>query len=103
MRTDEVKQSLTFCKRIGQLALGFDAVKGAIQTGEAALVLFATDLSPKTRRQMEYLCGELDTPFADLPYTMDECWYLIGKRVGILGVLNEGFAQKLSGLIRTEE
>ena len=103
MKADTLQQTLTFCKRIGKLSLGFDAVKADIQLGKACLVLFATDLSPKTRNQIEYLCQECAVPSASLPYTMDECWYLIGKRVGILAVQEEAFAQKLASLIQNSE
>lgn len=99
MKADALQQTLTFCKRIGGLSLGYDAVKTAVLTGKARLVLFAADLSPKTRNQMEYLCRSFEVAVAVLPYTMDECWYLVGKRAGILAVEEAAFAQKLQTLI----
>jgi len=99
MNPEVLRQTFTFCKRIGKLTLGFDVVKAAILTGEANLVLFASDLSPKSRNQIEYLCREYEVTFVLLPYTMDECWYLIGKRAGIIAVTEESFAEKLQELL----
>ena len=95
--------TITFCKRLGKLTIGFDVVKTAVQTGEAQVVLLAADLSPKTQKEVEYLCGIFEIPFRRTEITLDEYWYLIGKRAGVIAVTEEGFANKIINLIDSAE
>lgn len=92
---DKLISTITFCKRLGKLALGFDAVKSAMQLDEAALVLTASDLSPKTKKEIQYLSEVFAVPIRGVELTLDELWYLIGKRAGVIAVCDEGFAEKL--------
>lgn len=94
--------TITFCKRLGKLTLGFDLVKNAMMTGEAVLVLLAKDLSPKTKKEVAYLCEQMEVPLAETEITLDEFWYLIGKRAGVIAVTEEGFAEKIHTIIKTE-
>ena len=76
--------TLTFCKRIGALKLGFDPVKSTLEHGQAKLVLLAKDLSSKSRDSVLRICQQDGCPAALLPLQMDEIWFLVGKRSGIL-------------------
>ncbi len=96
---DKLIASITFCKRLGKLVLGFDLVKNAMQLGEARIVLLASDLSEKTKKEANYLCQMFQTPLYQTELTLDEFWYLVNKRAGILAVTDEGFAQKIEGLL----
>lgn len=102
MNKEQLVSTLTFTKRIGGLVVGFDLVKSAMQTGQADLVLLASDLSPKTRKEVLFLCDAMDTPFREIPLVLDELWYLIKKRAGVLAIANPGFAEKLTAIIDTE-
>lgn len=93
--------TLTFCKRIGALKLGFDPVKSALEYGQAKLVLLANDLSFKSRDSVLWICAQDGCPTAELPFTMDEIWFLVGKRSGILAVTDAAFAKKLSQLLQS--
>lgn len=102
MNKEQLVSALTFTKRVGGLVIGFDPVKSAMQLGEAEVVLLASDLSPKTHKEVLFLCDALEVPYRETPLTLDELWYLIGKRAGILAVVNPGFAEKLTAIIDTE-
>lgn len=102
MNKEKLVSTLTFTKRVGGLTVGFDQVKVAMQTGQACVVLLAADLSEKTHKEMLYLCGALEVEYRDIPLTLDELWYLIGKRAGVFAVINAGFAEKLTTIIDTE-
>lgn len=102
MNKEQLVATLTFTKRVGGLTVGFDPVKVAMQTGEAVLVLLAEDLSPKTKKEVLYLCGELEVDVLCMPLGLDELWYLIGKRAGVLAINNEKFANKLQTILKTE-
>lgn len=95
-------ESITFCKRIGALTLGFDPVRESMKQGNAKLVLLASDLSPKTRKEVAYLCGRYAVKSLPTPFTLDEFWYLVGKRAGIIAVTQEAFAEKIRTVIEDE-
>lgn len=92
---EKLISTITFCKRLGKLVLGFDLVKTAMQQGTAYLVMISTDLSPKTKKEIMYLATELETQTLEIDITLDELWYLIGKRAGVIAVCDEGFAEKI--------
>ena len=85
--------SISLSKRAGKLLLGFDVVKGAVLEGKAAIVLFASDLSEKTRRSMERICEESEVSTAHLPFTLDELWMEVGKRAGVLAISDKELAK----------
>ncbi len=93
--------TLTFCKRIGALKLGFDPVKSALEHGGVKLVLLAADLSSKSQDSVLHICRQAECPTAHLPLNMDEIWFLVGKRSGILAVTDAAFAKKLSELLES--
>ena len=93
--------TLTFCKRIGALKLGFDPVKSTLEHGQAKLVLLAKDLFSKSKDSMLRICQQDGCPAALLPLQMDEIWFLVGKRSGILAVTDAAFAKKLSELLES--
>lgn len=89
---DKLLSSVSLSKRAGKLLLGFDVVKGAVFEGKAAIVLFASDLSEKTRRSMERICEEYEVATASLPFTLDELFMEVGKRAGVLAISDRGLA-----------
>ncbi|MDD2955133.1 MAG: ribosomal L7Ae/L30e/S12e/Gadd45 family protein [Oscillospiraceae bacterium] len=83
---------LSLTKRAGKLGLGFDPVKESVQKREAVLVLLAADLSPKTKKEVRWFCEASGCPAREIPVKMDEIWYAVGKRSGVLAVTDEGLA-----------
>ena len=94
-------ETITFCKRIGALEPGFDRVKEALDAGRVQLVLLASDLSPKTEKELLFLCSRAAVPAEKTGLTQDEYWYLIGKRSGVIGVTNPAFAEKIRSVIES--
>lgn len=99
---NKLMDTVTFCKRAGKLVLGFDLVKQATAEGRAALVMLAKDISPKTQKEVEFFCKQYQAVLKQVPITLDEFWYLIGKRTGIVAVCDTHFAEKLLTVIETE-
>lgn len=87
------QNSITLCKRAGKLTVGFDLVKSAMQTGEAELVVIAADISPKTKKEVLFLAENYEYEVVDTMLTMDELWYCIGKRAGVLAITDAGLAR----------
>lgn len=94
---------LSLCKRAGKLVLGFDVVKESVQKGNAQLVLFARDVSPKTAQDLCFYAKGAGVRCMKVEYSMDELWYLVGKRAGVAAITDRGLAGKLMGETIEEE
>lgn len=89
---------VSLARRAGKLAMGYDVVCSSISHGRAKLVLLAGDISEKSRRGVAHLCEEAHVPMRNLQTKMDEIWFTLGKRVGILAVEEPNFAARLTAM-----
>ncbi|MEG0571095.1 MAG: ribosomal L7Ae/L30e/S12e/Gadd45 family protein [Oscillospiraceae bacterium] len=96
---DKIAQMICMAKRAGKLILGFDVVKQALQKDEAELILIASDVSPKTEKEIMFFLEKFDGDFLKVDITLDEFWFLIGKRVGVIAVTDQGFSDKIKTLV----
>lgn len=96
---DRLLSTLGLCRRAGKLVWGFDAVAQAVAADKAELVLFVQDLSPKSAKEMRFLCEKKNITPHTAPVTMDEIWFRVGKRAGILAVCDQGLSHKITELI----
>ena len=85
-------------RKAGKLVYGYDTVKHAIMTHKARLVLTASDLSPKTRANIEFFCRDKVRHIA-VDRTMEQMSTAVGKAAGVVAVLDEGFAKLIQGYI----
>ncbi len=97
---DRFYSTLSLSMRARKLIYGFDTVKENI--ANIYLLLTASDLSEKTVKEVNFLATKENIPLIFLPLTMEETGKLIGKKTGIIGIKDEGFAEKLIK-IKTEE
>ncbi len=98
--------TLSLSRRAGKLVLGFDKAKEAILKGQAPCVFVTQDLSLKTKKEIEFLCGSRGVPVVTLAVEMDQVKAQVGKRSGVLLILDEGLShnlQKLAGADRLDE
>ncbi len=72
--------------------LGFDAVVEEIASpkSKAAGIILAEDISPKTEKEIRFEAEKHGVEPVKAPFTMDEVKAALGKRVGILLILDEG-------------
>ena len=94
--------ALSLSRKAGALTPGFDAVCGDVNKGKAALVLFASDLSPATRRRAARAC-EGACPLRDMPLTQQDVSRITHKPVGILAVTNQDLAALCLASLPQEE
>ncbi len=99
---EQLVAMLTLSKKANKLTMGFDVVKEAVLNQTAKLVLLANDVSPKTRKEVAFLCRNQSVEIVTLPYQMDEIWYLLGKKVGVLAITESGFAKKIFCMVQAE-
>lgn len=91
----KILQDLSLTKRAGKLVLGFDVVKSSLMDGSAYLLVTANDLSKKTNKEVAFLQGKFNIPHITLNHTLDELWYVLGKRVGVMSVTDKGLSEML--------
>lgn len=90
---------LSMCRRAGFLELGMDPSKDACRNFTAKCILVAPDLSPKSLKEIKFVCTQQKIVIFALDATMDEIWASIGKKVGVLAVCDKGFKKKLSTML----
>lgn len=94
MSNHPVLSRMGIARRAGLLAVGTEKVTAAIKSGAAQLVLLASDISPKTEKELRYLASgktEIIRIDADLA-TMSAA---IGIRAGIAAVTDGGLAKAI--------
>ncbi len=96
---DKLINAISLCRKAGKLKMGTDVVKEQIEKGKANLVLTASDIADRSKRQIEFICTKSSLPIKSVPYTMENLSVVTGKKYGILAVCDKGFAEMIGGLV----
>lgn len=94
---------LGLCRKAGRLVLGFDSVKEAIQNNTVEMILFTSDVSQKTKKEILFCIRLRTIKVHNINICMDDFMKILGKRSGIIAITDPGFSKKLSQLISQEE
>ena len=84
---------LTMCRKAGKLVMGMDMVKQACNEGSARAVFTASDISEKSLKEARFVCAKNEIPLYRLDMTMDDMWYGLGKKAGVIAMTDGGFAK----------
>ena len=98
--TERALGVLGIARRAGKLSWGFDTAVEAARSGEAKLLLLASDLSEKTKKNAAYEAERSGVPLLLTAYTMEDFSAAMGKKTGVLAVSDEGFAKALCKTLR---
>ena len=79
-----------------------EAVLEKAGRGEAALILLAEDLSPRSAERLRNRLPE-DIPVRSLPCTMQTLSAVTGKAAGIVAVCDENFACGIRAMLSDDE
>lgn len=90
---------LTICRKAGRMTMGFDSVKESILTGKAKAVFLASDISAKTEKEVRFFAGQKAVPVYPLEASIAEIEFSVGRKAGVIGICDEGFAKKMAELI----
>ena len=91
---------MSLAQKAGKISSGGYAAEAAIRSGNAFLVIVARDASDNTRKKMSDMARFYDVPLYCIG-TKEELGRCIGKEYrSMIAVLDEGFAQSLSGQIK---
>lgn len=93
---NKLLQDLTLCKRAGKLAMGFDAVKETAQNGTASLLVVSRGASKNTQKELKFLAEQYAVPLIEIDETLNDLWYALGKRVGVMSVLDKALGGKVT-------
>lgn len=95
---------ISLSRKAGRLINGFDAVKESVDGGEAQLVVYAQDVSERTKRSMDRVienCGRL-LPALVTELSMFDYGRICGKPTGVLAITDRGLAETAAKLITTD-
>ena len=99
---DKVISALSLSKKAGKLILGFDVVKESVQNKTAKLVVLASDVKKKKKKEIDFICANQKVKRIMIPLKMDEIWYVLGKRAGVIAITDDGFADMIDSVVPTE-
>lgn len=88
--------TLTLAQRAGKLVFGFEPAKKAVFDGTLVLLITASDISEKTKKEVLFLADRYELPHIILDAKIDELWYMLGRRAGVIGLTDEGFLKTLT-------
>lgn len=96
---DRILSLISLSKKAGKLVLGFDVTKKELLKGTTDTVFVCSDLSSKTLKEVNYICGDMEVEVKQLPIILDEIWYEVGKRSGVICITENGLSKKVSELL----
>ncbi|MBR4628428.1 MAG: ribosomal L7Ae/L30e/S12e/Gadd45 family protein [Ruminococcus sp.] len=94
---------LTICNKARKTVKGFDSVKQCAAEGKAFCVITASDASPKTIKETEFVCGRYGVPVLASGLSKDELAGLCGKSTAVVAVTDKGFAEAFGRILGAEK
>ena len=89
---------LSICRKAGRMAAGFDPMREALETGKVCGVITASDISPKTYKEVCYFCQKHNVPVEPLPMDMAVLGAAIGRKAAVVAVTDQGFFDRIRQL-----
>jgi ribosomal protein L7Ae-like RNA K-turn-binding protein len=87
---------LTIARKAGKIVFGFDPSVAA----KPVLLLTATDISPKTLKELKFKCP--DTPILEINLSKSDLSEYFHKSIAIVAVCDDGFATAIKKAITDE-
>ena len=78
--------TLCLCRRASKLVIGFDASVEEIKKKTVGGVVLASDVSPKTEKEVLFFAQQSNIEVIKAGFMMDEAKSAIGKRAGVFFV-----------------
>ena len=102
--TERIAGMLGLARRAGKLTAGFDAVKDLLVSHKVNTVFLATDISPKTEKELRFAASDA-VLFLTIGMTKDEIGHAIGnqKPVGAVTTEDKGFLRSMQNALRPNE
>lgn len=81
--------------------MGFDPVWDSIGKG-ANVILYTSDISPKTKERMEFQAKRMNVRTFTLPHTTAEVFAVVGKNVAVMSLCHKVFAEKIISMLNED-
>lgn len=89
---------LSICRKAGKLVLGFAPMKEALPSGKVCGVFMASDISPRSYKEVCFFCGKHNVPVYRLPLTAEQLGRAVGRSAAVAAVLDTGFSDRIGTL-----
>ncbi len=99
----QILSMLSLSKKAGKLVCGFDAVVQELSKKQWNTVFLTSDISDKTKKEIERECQKRFFMCITLPITMDDLSVITHKKIGVVCVTNQSFAIKIKTLAENKE
>lgn len=90
---------LTICIKAGKTVKGFDSAAESVRGGKACSVLTACDISPKTLKEVRFVCGKNNIPVLVTELGKTELGILCGKETAVIAICDKGFSEGFTKII----
>lgn len=104
MANDKTLSMLGLARRAGKLSMGHDMALQALLKNKAKLILFCRDVSPRLINEFNTTMEKhkMNTAVVKTNYTMDEIYFSVGYRAGVMTVNDENFSKRIIELLKQE-
>ncbi len=96
---NKILSLLTIARKAGKIVFGMDPCKDACRSGKATLILLSSNLSEKSKKEMYFFCGKENMQVKEVDITIEEVWQNLGKKAGVVALLDQGFSDKILSYI----
>ena len=101
---DKIRALIGFAAKAGKLSYGFAAALKSAKSRKAQIILTASDLSEKSRKEIAFHAGKSGIDVITLPGAdMEELTQAVGRKCGIIAVNEAGFAKSLKEEILNDQ
>lgn len=102
---DKLSGLLGISRRAGHALVGFDAAADSIRKGKAYVVVLASDVSPKTAKEIRFAAEGKRTVVLSVSADMMQIGRALGyqKPVGVCAVDDRGLAQAIQQSIQSHK
>ncbi len=88
---DSILSFLSLCRKAQKLKMGFDSVEKTLK--DAKLLIFASDVSLKTKERMEKKAEPFNIPSRVIPFTQEDVYIKVGKNISVMSITDDGLAK----------
>ena len=94
---------LGFAAKARKLSYGMNATVFSVKQKKARTVLVASDISDKSKKEVNFYCEKFGVNFIALDnYNIESISRAVGKKCGIVSINDESFKESISTAIREE-
>ena len=95
MHSQKLTGILSICRKAGKMEIGFAPMKEALPSGKVKGVVTASDISPKSFKEVQFYCQKYNVPVCPVPLQIADLGGAIGRKAAVVAVLDAGFYDRI--------